>query len=573
MKKTYFFILALFLLVPLTFAADPYQCVSIGLFEQMFSNSNITGTVQASDFLLYDGTSCCAAASLSNYYTIAETDSRIASNASAILAIAQDNIDKNISAEKARTLNTTTQFIGDMSGPYDATVINGAATAFDGWDKIEADDYNKNNLSNDLASIANITYYGLSLNETINNSIDNRVTSSFLQALLNPVYTSFAYVINSIAGNRTESEAILRDDIDNNYTAAISYTATQDDLVRASIGLNITEHETTFKHGNSTLEIQAVPVVGDEVSGTIGAFVITKNYNDSTEIAAVKSSNATNADLLAGQSPSTYLDNTFNSTADIQQVPVGGDVSGSVGAITITKNYNDSTEIAAVKSSNATNADLLAGQSPDTYLDDTTLSDQDILDLGYNHTTDLTSFYDSRWEELYTAETGRFNLANLTVATSGWDTSQADDWNANNASLFYTAQGPFLLGNLTTYIATLGLFSNINATNMISSYTNITYLKFLDVNYMNQTILNKKYINRTELDNKYANRTEIDTNYYNKTISDSKYFQNSSNGNFGKINATNTTTQTINCNGNCTFIINGQAIRWTYNGSFFGWVS
>jgi len=56
---------------------------------------------------------------------------------------------------------------------------------------------------------------------------------------------------------------------------------------------------------NTSAEIQNVVVVGDEVSGSIGSFVITKNYN---------------------------------TTAEIQQIAVGGDLTGTIGSATIGAN-------------------------------------------------------------------------------------------------------------------------------------------------------------------------------------------------------------------------------------------
>ncbi len=69
--------------------------------------------------------------------------------------------------------------------------------------------------------------------------------------------------------------------------------------INKSIEVNMTNHQTNFKHGNTTAEIQNVAVGGD-VSGTVGNIAITKNYNTTAELEKnVKADNATQADTAA----------------------------------------------------------------------------------------------------------------------------------------------------------------------------------------------------------------------------------------------------------------------------------
>ena len=61
MKKTIIFVMVL-IMVDIAIAASPYVCVGEGLFSSVFSGANITGDLMASDFLLYNGSSCCGGA-------------------------------------------------------------------------------------------------------------------------------------------------------------------------------------------------------------------------------------------------------------------------------------------------------------------------------------------------------------------------------------------------------------------------------------------------------------------------------------------------------------------------------
>ena len=112
---------------------------------------------------------------------------------------------------------------------------------------------------------------------------------------------------------------------------------------------------------------------------------------------------ANDSDLLDGQSGAYYLDDTdtFNTTADIQAVAVGGEVSGTVGAITLDNNALDDQyyELADKVGNSTVEIQAVCYDTPAeiyTAAPHTNRTDADILSLYY-------------------AQTDRYTVTNFTV--------------------------------------------------------------------------------------------------------------------------------------------------------------
>jgi hypothetical protein len=267
--------------------------------------------------------------------------------------------------------------------------ITGSETAFTNFDKAVADDYNDENFSKSLSSRTNLTYFGIPLNQTINASIDSRVGAGDgnFTVTAGKIFLAFldlAELDNSVAGFITTAVNTLV-----NY-----FTKTEINSMLTNINstidtkLNITDQR--YNETNATLDyfnntnilisgVFGSATAGASIKWTNGRIVNVTSVTLTGDIAGITTNLASGLQggattgtvtLLINQS---FVNNSLikplittamdtNITAEKARTlnittQFGGDVTGTFNAIAITKNYNDSNEIGAVKGTNSTHSD------------------------------------------------------------------------------------------------------------------------------------------------------------------------------------------------------------------------
>lgn len=207
--------------------------------------------------------------------------------------------------------------------------------------------------------------------------------------------------------------------------------------------------------GNCTADMSCDPVTYDS---ELQNSSIIRSHNTTWKV-----NNASNSDTLSGQLPSFYLDNTFNTTSEIQN---------AIDATFIDNLFVDDLTVDA----------------------NTQLSDADILGLGYNHTSDIKIWVNANddvggnttaeifnvinngsfqpldsaytpanfsinrlasgyWTQtnfsLIYASIGAYTITNLTADTSGWDKNEANDYTQLNFTNDYSGISYYKKANLT----------------------------------------------------------------------------------------------------------------------------
>lgn len=100
-KRLLILFIVTFSCLPFVSALSPYECVSTGLFEDVFSGANLTSALYAPNFFLSNGTSCCGSDS-DTTYDLSDLDAfnstmALATNNS-VKSELRDNIDTNYTA-------------------------------------------------------------------------------------------------------------------------------------------------------------------------------------------------------------------------------------------------------------------------------------------------------------------------------------------------------------------------------------------------------------------------------------------------------------------------------------------